>query len=805
MCGSFAGIPSTRAPGLVVSAILAWAAAHGAGAPPSPDLFIGGAGGVYFLAEPGTLEVEVVKRDRNKRDRVADLRAILFGPDRRVLGEARIPDDGRPAGSGLGPPRSVRLSARVERGGVYGVNVTVSGDRYGDEAVWGIRSNCRRYLIETARGHRDERHQEPIVLAGGEIPATVCFQPRAGKFEFDASVSARDGAEVRVLDDAGSTAGSFPVKGGKASGGIPGGGPRGAGPWRLVLPTGTAIVNIDGVTRWDRGDAHPDMACWTPDPVSWFPFLENRWLLTPYRRIVYRQPGAEGRIAFLVHNNGATEKVVDLRIEFASGAWPARLGAEKVTLKPGKAARVELAFTTPASGERSCHIRATPADDPTFSTYSTLTVRAGDAPASKALALPIVLKPYEHENEQFGYLPEYPVDNEVYFGADNRTFEMTGSQVAGCRDGRWSACRLAAKPEPGAGPAAFAPIGTKLAFDARNRMYALASCRGRPALLCSADDAGTFDACAVPPGEKAGGAFDIENFTGQNASAGPPPILRYILKESDPARIWRRVHDLDLFLPAMNDGRLSFGRSVRVSTNCIGLASHSGMPASVVSRGDRVHVCWAEATDPAVKVPGVPTFVATYDRAAALLGRPALVGYGPPANDIHNSPSITMDSKGYLHVLAGTHGRPFPYARSLKPEDAGGGWTPAEPTGPDIQQTYIGMVCGPDDSLHTAFRLWQRGKEPFPASYYATLACQRKRPGQPWEPPRILVVPPMSEYSVFYHRLTIDRRGRLFLSYEYWSTFWFYRNDQPARRRALLVSDDGGDTWKFADSRDLCL
>jgi len=30
----------------------------------------------------------------------------------------------------------------------------------------------------------------------------------------------------------------------------------------------------------------------------------------------------------------------------------------------------------------------------------------------------------------------------------------------------------------------------------------------------------------------------------------------------------------------------------------------------------------------------------------------------------------------------------------------------------------------------------------------------------------VLIVPPFSEYSVYYHRLTIDRRGRLFLSSE---------------------------------------
>jgi hypothetical protein len=180
-----------------------------------------------------------------------------------------------------------------------------------------------------------------------------------------------------------------------------------------------------------------------------------------------------------------------------------------------------------------------------------------------------------------------------------------------------------------------------------------------------------------------------------------------------------------------------------------------------------------------------------------------MIGYGPPPNDIHNTPSITLDSQGYLHVLTGTHGQPFKYARSMQPNDAHAGWTPSEPIGDGLRQTYVGFVCGPDDTLNAAFRLWQHGKPPHRASHHATLATMRKPPDGPWEAPEILVVAPLSEYSIFYHRLTIDRTGRLFLSYDYWSTFWFYRNDHFGSRRSLLMSPDGGDTWKLAAASDL--
>ena len=244
------------------------------------------------------------------------------------------------------------------------------------------------------------------------------------------------------------------------------------------------------------------------------------------------------------------------------------------------------------------------------------------------------------------------------------------------------------------------------------------------------------------------------------------------------------------------------GEPIEISRKCIGLSSHSGIPSTIVSRGDNVHVAWGEATDPKEKVPGVPTYVITYNRTAEKLSSPALVGYGPPANDIHNSPCITMDSDGYLHVLIGTHGRTFKYVRSLSANSASGGWTKAEDVGTGLRQTYVGMVCDKDNTLHLVFRLWKNDNEYFPASHYANLAYMSKHSKEKWSDAKPLVVAPFSEYSIFYHRLTIDRNGNLFLSYDYWSTYWFYRTDHRGNRRSLLMSPDSGNTWKLAQLSD---
>ena len=774
---------------------------------PQITLGIGGCGGVYFLAEPGELIVDLEKRDRHVRDRQTELRAILVGPDRRVLQQATIPDDGQPRGSGVGPPRRVRLATQVKRKGVYGLNVTVSQDRYGDEIIWGFRTNCPRYLIETARGHRDQRREEPIVLLNPERPGNVCFLPRKAAFAVEISGVPKGGEAISVYDSTGALIQALSAGAdGRASHTFPADVHRETVPWRLSLPMQQATVQIDGVTRWESGDLYPNLPYWTPEPASFFPFQPYRWLLTPYSRTIYGPPEKEGELTFQVHNNSNEKKTVQLKIEFPDDPWPARLSDQRVVLGPKASQAVTVRYTTPAeSGDRVCHVRATPAEAPDFSTYSTLTVKSGTAPASQPVDIPLVLKPYEHENEQFGYLPDYPVENQVYFDLKNRPFVRTGRGVETLREAGWSTSELKSavtSRDPSLEGKSFGMPSTKIAFDHENNVYLVATAAGHAALLSSTDGAKTFSASLIPDGASRSRSFDIEQFTGHNVPHGPPAILRYTRTASDPKLKWRQLNDLELFLAEKTSGRLALGDPILITKKCIGLAAHSGIPATVVSRGAKVHVAWAEATDPDVKVPGVPTYVVTYDRQSRSLGEPVLVGYGAPPNDVHNSPSITIDSQGYLHVLAGTHGQPFQYARSLAPNDAHSGWTEAVPVGEGLRQTYIGLVCGPDDTLYLAFRLWWRATDPFPLSHYATLAFQRKPLGQPWQPPQVLIVPPFSEYSIFYHRLTIDRSGHLFLSYDYWSTHWFYRTDHRGSRRSLLTSPDGGETWKLAETCD---
>ena len=194
-----------------------------------------------------------------------------------------------------------------------------------------------------------------------------------------------------------------------------------------------------------------------------------------------------------------------------------------------------------------------------------------------------------------------------------------------------------------------------------------------------------------------------------------------------------------------------------------------------------------------------------------------LLGYGPPVNDVHNVPAITMDSEGYLHVLIGAHGDNFQYTRSLRPNDAYSGWTPAEPilntgwVGEDTdedgvgRQTYISLVCDQNDTLHTAFRQWRQGVDSYHGgATYAALSVQHKPKDGPWSDAQPLVIPAVPGYSIYYHKLTVDRLGALYLSYSYWTSDETYQSQFPGRyhHRAVLVSRDGGERWKLAETED---
>lgn len=210
--------------------------------------------------------------------------------------------------------------------------------------------------------------------------------------------------------------------------------------------------------------------------------------------------------------------------------------------------------------------------------------------------------------------------------------------------------------------------------------------------------------------------------------------------------------------------------------------------------GHRTHIVYAECPDDIARG-GNPIYVATIDREQRkVIARQLLVNAPPRKADVHTRPTITADSKGYLHVLSGSHGQPFYYLRSVEPGDISAGWTkPSRLTG---RQCYASLVCDQNDRLHSVFREWI----PHASLGYASADAAKRN----WSANRTLVHGALPrgkyQYGIFYHRLFIDRASNLYLAFTF---FEFTTDDRGDYPEALAVSHDGGKTWHLATTPSL--
>lgn len=320
----------------------------------------------------------------------------------------------------------------------------------------------------------------------------------------------------------------------------------------------------------------------------------------------------------------------------------------------------------------------------------------------------------------------------------------------------------------------------------------------------------------------------LEFQDGNNPLKYPPPIL--CLGDQK-----LQTENLQLVVPRKNpDGTLTIPQGIKITDISKLTSNHSGAGNSVISLGEKIHVVFPASKGPP-KLKGTPQCIVTFDRRTGRLTKPILLGMGMgdgDAPDSHNIPAISADNKGYLHVILSAHNQPFQYTHSLKPNSTTDGWTVPKnigyvKKGKNVlyQYSYVALICDKKNTLHLVGRLRDENAR-------ATLTYMRKKEGQGWEKPRSLVVPFHTGYSGYYHRLNIDRKGRLFLSYSYIGNYLSleaiaaYRSKWPREKvppwkkqsqyqkgdflhyytkphdPAMLMSDDGGDTWRLALTDD---
>lgn len=435
---------------------------------------------------------------------------------------------------------------------------------------------------------------------------------------------------------------------------------------------------------------------------------------------------------------------------------------------------------------------------------------------------PIVLEPFEHEEALFAYRPEFTL-NVPNFDIYNQPFIRSRSPDLDATSfthtlqlGRWDLRDFTdhiadAVPEFTSFYRDAGWNGARIVFDKDNHAYTALGLRKtggyKYVLLYSRDGCRTWQVYDLPYGIPA-----IENSACPEPLEQPPCILTFQSYASHPAT-YCNYTNMTLTVPEKTDTGLDLSTSVLITTNSFGASMHSGGASFMATRNGKTHFVWGEVAPDSA--PGVPCYAATYDRATDTVSPWHFVDYNPPVNDVHNTPGICMDSQGYLHVVTGSHGDTFWYTRSLEPESTQDGWTPTTwtlTTGWDDgvnpergRQTYLGLVRDGEDTLHIAFRQWRRGVDGYhPGGYYGGLSYQRKPKGGAWSQARPLVVPPLPNYCIWYHKLAIDRRGGIFLSYSHWNQSDGYNGGQYRYQfRAMLYSPDGGLSWDLVDTADL--
>lgn len=227
---------------------------------------------------------------------------------------------------------------------------------------------------------------------------------------------------------------------------------------------------------------------------------------------------------------------------------------------------------------------------------------------------------------------------------------------------------------------------------------------------------------------------------------------------------------------------------------------------------------------------GVPVFVRAFDTTTRKFGEPVFIGYGGRFRDVHNTPAMTVDSKGIFHVILMGHNDPALYSHTLKPDDITE-WTPPTPIdiAPDkkygCRASYPALTCDRNDNLHFMYRSDSD-------VYNHRLDIISKNAGsETWNTARSVFVPMTDEYHAWAHSLCYDPvRDHLFLCFlEGWPEtqtqdldlfhrFYFPfsgaipkginstdKLPSPYRRPAeavVLISKDSGKTWSHATTPD---
>ena len=350
---------------------------------------------ILLRPEPGPFTITLSKRDLNIYQGPDTLTAVLVDPLRQTIASVTLPDDGDETPSGKGKaPQSETIRATCDAPGIHRLMIQSSGD-----LVYGFQTDCAHYVIEGG-----------LVFNDASIGAKVCFMPPAGALKIAAAALHNPGKQkLSLLDAAGSPVRTLDLTqdakptdlfgdrraGGYASGAkaeIPPSAGSRNGLWTLDISRMDLRLQLAGVEYWTNVSS------------TWFDASKSRWMLMPYAATRYLQPGERAMMTFRLRNStGAPGGFLLTTTSHDSLALRLVVPPSPVALAPEveQEVQVEVSLPPDSSGDRPLRglLAARDESDPDAAACAGIIVYRGEAPAHRPLAMPIVLKRYQHAQQ----------------------------------------------------------------------------------------------------------------------------------------------------------------------------------------------------------------------------------------------------------------------------------------------------------------------------------------------------------------------------------------------------------------------